>query len=69
MQLGVNVIQALQLIDGPQSVLALLDQCKTAGGSRLLKQWLLEPCAKLHEIDGRQRVVEALQLEDQITAG
>ena len=42
------------------SLLGVLDSCKTAMGSRKLRQWLREPLIDKTEIDGRLDAVEAL---------
>ncbi len=41
------------------SLLWILDKCKTAAGSRMLKRWLNNPLYDLKEIEGRLKVVDS----------
>lgn len=66
MRLDGSALTALNLLptaeDGPKkstSVYGLLNQCKTAQGSRLFAQWLKQPLLSLHEITQRQDIVQA----------
>jgi len=47
--------------DAAPTLLARLDQCATAPGSRLLRRWLLQPIRDAAEIGRRHEVVEHLQ--------
>lgn len=42
----------------PTSIFALLNQCKSAGGSRLLSQWIKQPLIDIEEINNRHLLVE-----------
>ena len=52
-----------QTLDGRReyTLLALLDQCATAMGSRLLNRWLQGPIRQRSTLNARQQAVEALQ--------
>lgn len=41
------------------SIFSVLNQCKTAQGTRLLAQWLKQPLTAVHQIQRRQTLVEA----------
>jgi DNA mismatch repair protein MSH2 len=43
-----------------QSVLGVLDKCKTAQGRRLLSQWIKQPLRSLEKINDRHDIVECL---------
>lgn len=65
-QMDEATIRNLELVanmhDGGRdyTVLEVLDQCRTAIGSRLLRRWVLAPERELAEIGDRQRAVERL---------
>jgi len=41
------------------TLIDILDETKTAGGGRLLKQWLNRPLTDIHPIEERQKIVKA----------
>ena len=71
MRLDTAVVRALNLHPEPNdsqnrssSLFGLLNQCKTAMGSRLLNLWLKQPLLDVTQIKHRHDVVEAF-VEDQ----
>ena len=54
--------------DAPTTLLGVLDDCKTAMGSRLLRDWLLRPLREKGAIEARHDAVEAF-LGDRRAAG
>ncbi|CAI2183555.1 19637_t:CDS:10, partial [Funneliformis geosporum] len=67
MKLDTSALKALNLMPNTQevsnkntSLFGLLNKCKTAQGSRLLRQWLKQPLMNMKEIELRQSLVEIL---------
>jgi DNA mismatch repair protein MutS len=60
MLLDEATVRNLDLVDGPASVLAVLDGTRTAMGARLLRDWLVRPRLDLNEITRRHDAVENL---------
>lgn len=59
LQLDESAIKTLELVSSPdgddsKTLWGVLDLCRTAMGSRLLRRWLLEPLTDLREIHARQ---------------
>ena len=61
---NLELIQTLRGEDSP-TLFSLLDTCMTGMGSRLLKQWLLEPPRDRALAQQRQRIIVALQGADE----
>ncbi|KFX99088.1 hypothetical protein V490_01957 [Pseudogymnoascus sp. VKM F-3557] len=65
MKLDSSALKALNLMPGPRdgsktmSLFGLLNNCKTAVGTRLLAQWLKQPLMSKDEIERRQMLVES----------
>ncbi|KAK9448059.1 muts domain V-domain-containing protein [Limtongia smithiae] len=63
MKLDASAVRALNLMPGPRdgaknmSLYGLLNKTKTAGGARLLAQWLKQPLMDLAEIEQRHALV------------
>jgi DNA mismatch repair protein MutS len=60
MLLDEATVRNLDLVDGPASVLGVLDGTRTAMGARLLRDWLVRPRLDLAEINRRHDAVENL---------
>lgn len=67
MRLDSSALKALNLLPDPRtmgsktmSLSGLLNQCKSAPGSRLLEQWLKQPLVDKDKIEARHLLVEAL---------
>lgn len=66
MKLDSAAVRALNLMPGPRdgaknmSLYGLLNNCKSAAGSRLLAQWLKQPLMDLSEIEKRHNLVNTL---------
>jgi DNA mismatch repair ATPase MutS len=65
MKLDASALAALNLLPAPNgaggkygSLFGLLNRCKTAQGTRLLRVWLKQPLVNLWEIEKRQQLVE-----------
>mgnify|MGYP005847249735 CR=1 FL=1 len=57
---NLEIVRNLQDSGKRDTLLFVLDRTKTAGGSRLLKQWLLQPLRQKHRIEERLDAVEHL---------
>ncbi len=53
----------LGILDGPNSLLALVDHTRTACGARLLRQWVSAPLVDPDAIAGRLDAVDALRAD------
>ena len=65
MELDTATIKNLELVETPyegkkNSLLSIIDRTLTAGGGRLLRNWILAPLAKLDLIEARQEAVREL---------
>jgi DNA mismatch repair protein MutS len=64
MNLDPNVVRNLELIEGSRkgalSLFDLLDLCKTAAGSKKLKNWIINPLLEQKKIDDRLQSVQTL---------
>ena len=69
LQMDIHTIRNLELIETMRnkerqySLIWLLDKCKTAGGSRLLKDWILNPIKDIKELNLRYDKIEKLNEE------
>ena len=54
---NLELVDPLRPGSGPTTLLSAVDRTVTAGGGRLLRQWLLAPLRNLSEIEARQKVV------------
>jgi DNA mismatch repair protein MutS len=61
MLLDEATVRNLDLVEGPASVLGVLDGTRTAMGARLLRDWLVRPRLDLAEIMCRHDALESLQ--------
>jgi len=71
MELDSATIKNLELVETPyegrkNSLLAIIDKTRSAGGGRLLRNWILAPLAKLNLIEARQAAVEELRKEAEV---
>ncbi|KAJ8331868.1 MSH2 protein [Batrachochytrium dendrobatidis] len=72
MRLDAAAVKALNLVpngqSGPKSasIFGLLDQCKTAQGSRLLGQWIKQPLMNISDIVNRQNLVQVFFDDSQL---
>lgn len=57
---NLEIVRNLQDSGKRDTLLFVLDRTKTAGGARLLKQWLLQPLRKKNQIEERLDAVEYL---------
>ena len=77
MRLDSAVVRALNLMPNPQeisqnrssSVYGLLNQCKTAMGSRLLNMWIKQPLLDIGQIKTRHDLVEAFVEDTDVREG
>jgi len=64
MQLDEAAVRTLELVSGAggrtQTLWGVLDKTRTAMGSRLLREWILQPLAELPGIESRQQAVAEL---------
>jgi DNA mismatch repair protein MSH2 len=52
-----TVVNSSGTSSAPTSIFALLNHCKTSGGSRLLSQWIKQPLIDVEEINDRHSLV------------
>ena len=57
---NLEVFQSLSTQGTHGTLLDVLDETVTAGGGRLLKQWIIQPLTDLSQLKMRQNIVEAL---------
>ncbi len=60
---NLELVETIRLKERTYSLIWLLDKCKTAMGSRLLKTWLLNPLKKEEQILARYQKIEKLNNE------
>ncbi len=60
---NLELVETLRLKERNNSLVWLLDKCKTAMGSRLLKNWLLKPLKDVDKINHRYDMIEKLNDE------
>lgn len=60
-QRNLEIVASIHDESRTHTLLHILDKTETPMGSRLLKQWLLQPLGRLDAIEERQESVEALQ--------
>ncbi|HOX23005.1 MAG TPA: DNA mismatch repair protein MutS, partial [Elusimicrobiales bacterium] len=73
MQLDEAAVRTLELVSGSggraQTLWGVLDSTRTPMGSRLLREWILQPLAELHGIESRQQAVAELFENEQARDG
>ncbi len=57
---NLEIIETLKSGDKKGTLLTFIDECKTAAGSRLLKNWINNPLIEKGEIERRHNLVESL---------
>ena len=60
---NLELIESLRLKSRNYSLLWLLDKTKTAMGSRMLKNWILNPLTNIEEINKRYDIISTLETE------
>lgn len=60
---NLELIETLRLKERNNSLIWLLDKCKTAMGSRLLKDWLLKPLKDINKLNERHDKIDKLNEE------
>ena len=60
---NLELVETLRLKERTYSLLWLLDKCKTAMGSRKLKEWLIKPLKDINKINERYEKIEKLNNE------
>lgn len=60
---NLELIETLRLKERNNSLIWLLDKCKTAMGSRLLKEWLLKPLKDINKLNERYDKIDKLNEE------
>lgn len=60
MILDANALRNLQILDGEHSLQSTLDRCSSAGGKRLIRQWICRPLYDAGQIRQRQEAVSEL---------
>lgn len=60
---NLELVESLRLKSRNYSLLWLLDKTKTAMGSRMLKNWILNPLTNTQEINKRYDIISALETE------
>ena len=63
---NLEILRPLHDDDRTASLVGLLDRCRTAMGSRLLRRWLARPLMSLPEISARQEAVAALRARREV---
>lgn len=74
MDLDAATIRNLELVETPfegrkNSLLSVIDHTLSAGGSRLLRSWILSPLRDIEMIKSRQKAVEAISKSAEISGG
>ena len=60
---NLELVESLRLKSRNYSLLWLLDRTKTAMGSRMLKNWILNPLTNIEEINKRYDIISTLETE------
>jgi DNA mismatch repair protein MutS len=60
---NLELLETIRLKERTYSLIWLLDKCKTAMGSRKLRQWLMNPLKDINKINGRYDSIEKLNTE------
>ena len=60
---NLELVESLRLKSRNYSLLWLLDKTKTAMGSRMLKNWILNPLTNIEEINKRYDIISTLETE------
>ncbi len=60
---NLELVETLRLKERNNSLIWLMDKCKTAMGSRLLKSWMLKPLKDIDKLNKRYDMISKLQEE------